>query len=306
MASTRIHGRKWPAAVLLALAAMIIGALFGSFHNGSAAITAKPINQTEPTIAGTPQQDQVLTAGNGTWTGTTPITFTYQWNRCDKDGKNCSKISGTNDNTYTVVKADVGNTLTVTVTGTNSEGNDVATSKATALVTATPPATGCPSGTGAIQIADLSSPATSRSTPAPRHRGSSRPVRSRSRSRSRSPRAGRPYGSVGLRDRSAVQPVLDPARASDRLERDGQPGDEPADRLPGVVEARAADRVRPGAQERRGRPRRHLRAPPRRVPGQPEITRHRAGPCVARRRGAGVRSAPDAELDRHDRDGLTS
>ena len=159
MASTRIHGRKWPAAVLLALAAMVIGALFGSFRNGSAAITAKPINQTEPTIAGTPQQDQVLTAGNGTWTGTTPITFTYQWNRCDKDGKNCSKISGTNDNTYTVVKADVGNTLTVTVTGTNSEGNDVATSKATAVVTATPPATGCPSGTGAIQIADLSSPA---------------------------------------------------------------------------------------------------------------------------------------------------
>jgi len=159
MASTRLYGRKWPAAVLLALAAMVIGALFGSFHNGSAAITAKPINQTEPTIAGSAQQDQTVTAGNGTWSGTTPITFTYQWNRCDKDGKNCTKITGATINTYDVVKADVGNTLTVTVTGTNSEGNDIATSKPTAVVTATPPATGCPAGTGTIQIADLSSPA---------------------------------------------------------------------------------------------------------------------------------------------------
>ena len=160
MISSKLSGRRWPTAVVLALAAIAIGALFGSFRNGSAAIAVKPINQTEPTIAGTPQQDQVLTASNGTWTGTTPLTFTYQWNRCDKDGKNCSKLStSTTDNTYTVVKADVGNTLTVTVTGTNSDGNDVATSKPTAVVTATPPATGCPSGTGTIQIADLTSPA---------------------------------------------------------------------------------------------------------------------------------------------------
>src|SRR5262245_20642579 len=146
MAPSRLTGRRWPAAVVLALAAIAIGALFGSFRNGTAAITAKPINQTEPTIAGTPQQDQTVTAGNGTWT--TPITFTYQWNRCDKDGKNCQKISGATINTYDVVKADVGNTLTVTVQGTNSEGNDVATSKPSAVVTSTPPATGCPGGTG--------------------------------------------------------------------------------------------------------------------------------------------------------------
>ena len=162
MGPTRFSGRRWPAVVVLALAAIAIGALFGSFRNGSAAIAAKPISQADPVIAGTPQQDQVLVAGNGTWSGTTPITFTYQWNRCDNTGKNCKAISGATTNQYTVVKDDVGSTLTVTVTGTNSEGNDVATSKPTAVVTATPPpppATGCPSGTGTIAIADLSPPA---------------------------------------------------------------------------------------------------------------------------------------------------
>jgi hypothetical protein len=143
----------------LALAAIVVGALFGSFRNGSAAVAVKPINQTPPTISGTPQQDQTLTAGNGTWSGTAPLTFTYQWNRCDSSGKNCNKIPGATNNTYDVVKADVGNTLTITVQGTNSDGNDIATSNATAVVTATPPATGCPSGSGVIQIADLAPPA---------------------------------------------------------------------------------------------------------------------------------------------------
>jgi hypothetical protein len=159
MARIRFKGRTWPTAVGLALAALAIGALFGSFRDGSAAIAAKPINQTPPTIAGTAQQGEMLTAGNGTWTGTTPLTYTYQWNRCDSAGKNCKPITGATLNTYDVQKADVGSTLTVTVQGTNADGNDVETSKPTAVVTTTPPATGCPGGTGTIAIADLSPPA---------------------------------------------------------------------------------------------------------------------------------------------------
>ncbi len=159
MTSTRLFGRRWTTALLLAVAAIAIGAVFGSFRTGSAAITVKPTNQAAPTIAGTPQEGSTLTAGNGTWTGTTPITFTYQWQRCDTTGKNCTVISGQTTNTYTVQHADVGATLIVIVTGTNSEGNDSEGSSPTAVVTALPAPTGCPSGTGVIQIADLTSPA---------------------------------------------------------------------------------------------------------------------------------------------------
>ena len=48
MGPTGFSGRRWPAVVVLALAALAIGALFGSFRNGSAAITVKPTNTTPP------------------------------------------------------------------------------------------------------------------------------------------------------------------------------------------------------------------------------------------------------------------
>ena len=88
-----------------------------------------------------------------------PISFTYQWSRCDATGKTCKDISGENNNTYSVLQADVGSTLIVTVVGSNSDGKDSQPSQPTAVVQAPPPPTGCPSGTGPIQIADLASPA---------------------------------------------------------------------------------------------------------------------------------------------------
>jgi hypothetical protein len=162
MTPTRLFGRRWTTAALLALAAIAIGAVFGTLKTGSAAIAVTavaPTNQTPPTIAGTAQEGSTLTAGNGTWTGTTPLTFTYQWQRCDANGKNCVSITGQTTNTYAVQKADVGGTLVVNVVGTNSDGHDSENSVATAVVTAAPGPTGCPTGTGVIQIADLTSPA---------------------------------------------------------------------------------------------------------------------------------------------------
>lgn len=159
MKSFRPFGRRTLTALGLAVAAVIIGALFGSFHTGTAAIAVKPTNQTPPTISGTPQVGQTLTAQNGTWTGTAPISFTYQWSRCDDKGKNCKDITGENNNTYGVLQADVGSTLVVVVVGTNADGKDGQGSNPTAVVQGPPPSTGCPSGNGAIQIADLTSPA---------------------------------------------------------------------------------------------------------------------------------------------------
>lgn len=161
MGKITIRGRRWPTAVLLALAALAIGAVFATARNGEAASLVVPNNTAPPTISGTPTVGSTLTATNGTWTGTTPLTFTYAWSRCDQNGSSCSTVSGQTASTYVLQQVDAGATLRVAVTATNSDGSDHATSVPTAVITGTPtaPATGCPSGTGAIQIADLSAPA---------------------------------------------------------------------------------------------------------------------------------------------------
>jgi hypothetical protein len=99
-----------------------------------------PANTAPPTISGTAQDGQPLTASPGTWTGTQPINYTYQWQRCDSNGANCSPIAGATSTTYSVVSADVGGTITVVVNASNAGGNASAPSSPTAIVQATPPA----------------------------------------------------------------------------------------------------------------------------------------------------------------------
>ena len=47
-----------------------------------------------PSITGTPADGGTLTADPGTWTGTAPIDYDYQWQRCDEDGAGCTDITG--------------------------------------------------------------------------------------------------------------------------------------------------------------------------------------------------------------------
>ncbi|MGH3132249.1 MAG: hypothetical protein ACRDNY_00640 [Gaiellaceae bacterium] len=98
-----------------------------------------PVNQVEPQISGTPTEGQTLTATNGTWAGSQPMTFTHQWVRCgtdggNADGSNCVVISGATKTTYTLAAADVGARLRVRVTATNSSGATTDASNATQVV----------------------------------------------------------------------------------------------------------------------------------------------------------------------------
>ena len=142
-------------AVLVVAGAGVLATVAGL---GTAARQAPPVNATPPSITGTAEQSQTLTAQNGTWTGTGTISYRYQWQRCNRNGTGCTEISGATARTYTVRNADVGNTVRVRVTATNADGSTSATSPPTGVVTR-PGATGCPAGTGPINIGQLTPPA---------------------------------------------------------------------------------------------------------------------------------------------------
>ena len=122
------------AAVVAALTA-VAGTGFAASSSPAAANYA-PTNTTPPAISGTPQVGQTLTASQGTFTSDTTPTYGYQWQACDAQGNNCAAITGATSQTYVVKTADVGKTIRVTVTATNSSGSTASTSAQTAVVTA--------------------------------------------------------------------------------------------------------------------------------------------------------------------------
>jgi hypothetical protein len=93
-------------------------------------VGSPPVNTALPSVSGTAQVGQTLTASPGTWSGSPAPSFAYQWQR------GTSNISGATSATYTPVVGDVGSTLRVVVTATNSSGSAAAASASTAAVSA--------------------------------------------------------------------------------------------------------------------------------------------------------------------------
>jgi hypothetical protein len=153
MHQATLSRRRWPAAVLIAGAALAIGALVGAPHTGLAAAAAAPGNTATPTISGTPQENATLTADNGTWSGS-PTSYAYAWSRCNSNGDSCTTIAGVTAKTYVLQQADVGDTIRVTVTATNADGSTQATSAPTAVVSSAvaPTGTQAPTVSGTVQI----------------------------------------------------------------------------------------------------------------------------------------------------------
>ena len=94
------------------------------------AVATPPVSQGLPVVSGTAQSGQTLSASTGSWSGTQPLSFAYQWQRC---GSGCVNV-GSNSSSYLLSSADVGSTVRVVVTASNSAGSAAATSLATGVV----------------------------------------------------------------------------------------------------------------------------------------------------------------------------
>ena len=84
-----------------------------------------PPNTAPPMIAGTTVVGETLSSSSGAWYGASPISFGYQWERCNPS---CSAIAGATSSSYTLAAADKGAKIAATVTAANDSGSTQATS----------------------------------------------------------------------------------------------------------------------------------------------------------------------------------
>jgi hypothetical protein len=114
-------------------------------------IALAPVNAAPPTIAGTAQEGQILTLGQGQWSNSP--TLTDQWERCT--GTTCSAISGQTGTAYAVTAADAGHTIEVLETATNTGGTVSLASAPTLTIVAPPTNVSAPSIAGSAQQGTL-------------------------------------------------------------------------------------------------------------------------------------------------------
>lgn len=108
-------------------------------------ITEVPANTALPTLSGNAALGSTLTSDAGQWVGFPDPAIALQWQRCDAAGANCSDIAGATSASYAATVDDLGSTLRIAATATNSAGSATALSGASAVVAA-PPAPGSPGG----------------------------------------------------------------------------------------------------------------------------------------------------------------
>ena len=133
-------GTRW--AVRRPLRALAVIAAAGLVLAGTAVAVSShaavaPSNSSLPSISGKVAVGSTVTANTGTWHGSTPIGFQYQWRICDEHGNACHDIAGATGQSYAIPSADAGNTLRVHVIASNADGSSSATSQESARIAAT-------------------------------------------------------------------------------------------------------------------------------------------------------------------------
>jgi hypothetical protein len=126
--------KSMPRSVAIVVLGTMVALLIASGATGNS--KAAPQNTKEPFIASQylVKVGSSLQGNKGNWSGTDPITYAYQWLRCNADAEACKAIGGATQTSYTVTKADVGYTLRFRVNAKNADGKAQATSNATAQI----------------------------------------------------------------------------------------------------------------------------------------------------------------------------
>jgi hypothetical protein len=109
-----------------ALAAGAAAAALAAGASGALAREGAPVVKGQPTVSGTARVGERLTVDPGDWSGTKPITFSFQWQHCRPDGTSCVEIGGATQQTYVATTADLGLRLRSYVWASNSAGRTLA------------------------------------------------------------------------------------------------------------------------------------------------------------------------------------
>jgi subtilisin family serine protease len=110
----------------------------GGGSSGGGTTGSAPANSSPPAVVGTTQAGETLSGSAGSWTGTGPLNYEYQWERCDSSGGACSPISGASGTSYLLASVDVGGTIRLAVVVSSLFGSGTALSAPTGVVTAAP------------------------------------------------------------------------------------------------------------------------------------------------------------------------
>ena len=136
--AARKRRRILPTAALAAGTALVVTAALTS-GAARAVVQTAPRNTAEPVINGTTTEGSTLRVTTGTWSGSSPISYAYQWVRCSpsggkSDGSDCATIGGASTSAYVLSSGDAGRRLRVRVTASNADGSATVASNATVTI----------------------------------------------------------------------------------------------------------------------------------------------------------------------------
>ena len=103
-----------------------------AFSDVTSVVAARPpANTSPPVVEGEGRLGAILVASPGSWLGTAPISYAYQWQTCESTSTSCSNIQGQTGQVMRVSSVENGDLIRVVVTASNVAGSASAASSGT-------------------------------------------------------------------------------------------------------------------------------------------------------------------------------